>query len=73
MTNDDDGKMDYLKEYSKYSSLIFQMIVIVAAGVLGGIQLDRLLKMKGPVFTITLTLFSAFLAVYHMFKSLLKK
>ena len=65
--------MNYLKEYSKYSSLVFQMIVIVAAGVLGGIQLDRLLNLNGSVFTICLTLFSSFLAIYHMFKTLLKK
>ena len=69
----DPGKTDYLKEYSKYSSLVFQMIVIVAAGVLGGIQLDRLLNTKGSVFTICLTLFSSFLAIYYMFKTLMKK
>ncbi|MCX6238442.1 MAG: AtpZ/AtpI family protein [Bacteroidia bacterium] len=73
MNDDDRGKMNYMKEYSKYSSLIFQMIVMVAAGVLGGIQLDRLLKMKGPVFTIGLTIFSSFLAIYYLFKTLLKK
>lgn len=71
--NEDNRKMNYLKEYSKYSSLVFQMIVIVAAGVLGGIQLDRLLNLNGSVFTICLTLFSSFLAIYHMFKTLLKK
>ncbi|HEY3389674.1 MAG TPA: AtpZ/AtpI family protein [Prolixibacteraceae bacterium] len=74
MMNDDErGKTNYLKEYSKYSSLIFQMIVIVAAGVLGGIQLDRLLGTKGSVFTISLTLFTSFVAIYHMFKTLMKK
>jgi len=73
MENDDRGKTDYLREYSKYSSLVFQMIVIVAAGVLGGIQLDKLFNKDGSAFTISLTLFSAFLAVYHMFKTLLKK
>jgi len=73
MNDDDRGKTSYLKEYSKYSSLVFQMIVIVAAGVLGGIQLDRLFNANGSAFTITLTLFSTFLALYHMFKTLLKK
>ena len=73
MDDDDRGKTSYLQEYSKYSSLVFQMIVIVAAGVLGGIQLDRLFNANGSAFTITLTLFSTFLALYHMFKTLLKK
>jgi len=71
--NEDNRKMNYLKEYSKYSSLVFQMIVIVAAGVLGGIQLDRLMKTAGSIFTISLTLFATFLALYYMFRTLLKK
>lgn len=73
MDYEDHGKMDYLKEYAKYSSLVFQMIAIVAVGVWGGIELDRVLNMKGPVFTICLTLFTAFLAIYYLFKTLLKK
>lgn len=74
MNEDDDrGKTSYLKEYSKYSSLVFQMIVIVAAGVLGGIQLDRHFNANGSAFTISLTLFSTFVALYYMFKTLLKK
>jgi F0F1-type ATP synthase assembly protein I len=73
MKDDDHGKMDYLKEYAKYSSLVFQMIAIVAVGVWGGIELDRLLHIKSPVFTICLTLLSASMAIYYLFKTLLKK
>jgi len=73
MDDDNHGKMDYLKEYAKYSSLIFQMIAIVAVGIWGGIELDEKLNMKGPVFTIGLTLFTAFIAIYYLFKTLLKK
>lgn len=72
-SDEDDGKRSYLNEYSKYSTLVFQMIVIVAAGVLGGIQLDRVMDVKGSVFTICLTLLSTFIALYYMFKTLLKK
>ncbi|NEW82667.1 MAG: AtpZ/AtpI family protein [Mariniphaga sp.] len=71
--DEDNRKMNYLKEYAKYSSLVFQMIVIVAAGVLGGIQLDRLMNRTGSIFTISLTLFATFLALYYMFRTLLKK
>jgi len=71
--DEDNRKMNYLKEYSKYSSLVFQMIVIVAAGVLGGIQLDRSMNPKGSIFTICLTLFATFLALFYMFRTLLKK
>lgn len=71
--DEDNRKMNYLKEYSKYSSLVFQMIVIVAAGVLGGIQLDRLMNPTSSIFTISLTLFATFLALFYMFRTLLKK
>jgi len=73
MTDDDRGKMSFLKEYTKYSSLIFQMIAMVTAGILGGIQLDRILNIEGHVFTITLTVCTSFAAIYYLFKTLLKK
>lgn len=73
MNDDDHGKMNYLKEYAKYSSLILQMIVIVALGIWGGIELDKFLNLKGPVFTIILTIFTSFAAVFHLFRTLLKK
>ena len=73
MIDHDRGKMDYLKEYAKYSSLVFQMIAMVAVGILGGITLDRMLSMNEPVFTIVLTIVTSFGAVYYLFKTLLKK
>jgi F0F1-type ATP synthase assembly protein I len=73
MTEDDGGKMNYLKEYGKYSSLIFQMIVIAAVGVLGGIELDKWLKMSKPVFTISLTILMTFVAIFHLFRTIMKK
>ena len=73
MTDDNDGKMNYLKEYGKYSSLIFQMIVIAAVGVLGGIELDKWLKMSKPIFTITLTILMTFGAIFHLFRTIMKK
>jgi hypothetical protein len=73
MIDDHRGKMDYLKEYGKYSSLIFQMIAIAAAGVLGGIKLDKWLNMKGPIFTIILTVLMTFVAIFHLFRTIMKK
>ena len=69
----DDEKPDYLNEYSKYSSLFFQMMAIVAVGVLGGIELDKALNTKSRIFTICLTIFTAFVAIYYLFRTLLKK
>jgi F0F1-type ATP synthase assembly protein I len=73
MAEKDDEKPDYMNEYSKYSSLFFQMMAIVAVGVLGGIELDKVLNTKSRIFTIILTIFTSFLAIYYLFKTLLKK
>jgi hypothetical protein len=73
MNENNRGKMNYLREYNRYLSLIFQMFVIVAAGVLGGIELDRILNINGKVFTIILTILTSFLAIYLLFRTLLKK
>ena len=64
---------DYIRLYGKYSSLIFQMIVIVLLGSFGGRELDKLMDMEKPVFTIILILVSAFLSLYYLFRTLLKK
>jgi len=49
------------------------MIIIVLAGVLGGIKLDGYLHWKFPVFTLFLSVFSVFFAVYYAMKDFLKK
>lgn len=50
-----------------------QMAVIITGGVLAGIQLDKWLHLKFPVFTLILTLLSVFLAIYYFIKDVLKK
>ena len=45
-----------LNNYAKYSSLAFQMIVIILLVVFGGIKLDKWLKLEFPVFTVVLSL-----------------
>jgi F0F1-type ATP synthase assembly protein I len=66
-------KREYIRLYGKYSSMIFQMIVIVMIGTFGGRELDKVFKMEHPVFTIILILFSAFLSLLYFFRNLLKK
>jgi F0F1-type ATP synthase assembly protein I len=73
MIEDDRSKLNYLKEYGKYSSLVFQMIALAAAGVLGGIELDKWLKMKAPVFTVILTVLMTFAALFYLFRTIMKK
>jgi F0F1-type ATP synthase assembly protein I len=60
-----------LDNYGKYSSLGFQMIAIMIAGVFGGIYLDKWLHSK-PIFTIVLSLISVALSMFYTVKDLSK-
>ena len=62
-----------LDNYVKYSSLAFQMLAIILAGVFGGYKLDQWLSLKFPIFTIVLSTASVVLAIYYATKDLLKK
>ena len=73
MSKDDQGDLNFLKDYAKYSSLLIQMIVIATVGILGGIELDKLFKIKDHIFTITLTIIMTLVAIFHLFRTLLKK
>jgi fumarate reductase subunit D len=72
-SDDSSEKWTYLKAYGKYSSMVFQMIIIVLIGTFGGRELDKILEMKHPVFTIILILVSAFLSLFYLFRTLFKK
>jgi F0F1-type ATP synthase assembly protein I len=61
-----------LKDYARYSGLAIQMLVIILAGVWGGLKLDAWLKLK-PLFTIALTIISVVMAIYFAIKDLLRK
>ncbi len=64
---------DYLNSYARYSSLAFQMLFIILAGVFGGIKLDDWLQWKFPVFTVILSLMAVVLSIYYAVKDFLKK
>jgi hypothetical protein len=61
-----------LKVYARYSSIAFQMMAIIIAGVFGGIKLDAWLNLGFPVFTILLSMISVFFAIYFVIRDLLK-
>ena len=65
-------KKKSLDDYARYSSIAFQMLVIILAGVFGGIKLDQWLKLKVPVFTIILSILSVILAIYYVTRDLIK-
>jgi hypothetical protein len=59
-----------LNSYVKYSSIAFQMVIIIGLGSYGGYSIDKALEFKIPVFTILLILISTALALYTVFRSL---
>jgi hypothetical protein len=68
MSNND----DWMRNYGRYSTLAFQMIVIVLGGILLGYKIDQWLHLKSHVFLIVLSFVSGFLALYFAFRDLLK-
>jgi ATP synthase protein I len=63
-------KIDWLKNYARYSSMGFQMIVIIGGGVWGGYLLDHLVHWKFPVFIVLCSILSVGLAIYFAIKDL---
>ncbi|MFW5656004.1 MAG: AtpZ/AtpI family protein [Bacteroidota bacterium] len=59
-----------LQSYAKYSALAFQMVIIMLAGVFGGIKLDEITGLGFPVFTVVLSLAAVGLALYYALKDL---
>jgi ATP synthase protein I len=61
-----------LKDYARYTGLAFQMIIIILVTTWGGIKLDKLFGMSTPVFTIVLSLFGVFAAIYTAVKDFIR-
>jgi hypothetical protein len=57
--------------FIRYSSLAFEMIVIMGAGVWLGVKLDQWLNMSYPVFTLSLMILSVIGAIYHTIRKFL--
>jgi F0F1-type ATP synthase assembly protein I len=61
-----------LNNYAKYSSMAFQMLVIILLGIFGGYKMDQWLHTK-PVLTVVFSLSSVILAIYFVTRDLIKK
>ena len=68
--NDQDSPFS---SYAKYSGLAFQMGAVIAITVWGGVKLDEMVKNETPIFTIILSLFGVFTAIYIAIKDFIKK
>jgi len=65
-------KKKLLDNYARYSSIAFQMLVIILIGVFGGIKLDEWLKLTVPVFTIVFSVLAVILSIYTVTRDLLR-
>ena len=61
-----------IKNFAKYSGIAFQMIGIILVTTWGGTKLDKLTGLKTPVFTIVLSLFGVFAAIYIAVRDFIK-
>jgi hypothetical protein len=59
-----------LNSFAKYSTMSFQMVIIIGIGVFGGIKIDDWLHMRFPLFTILLSLAAIALSLYYFIKDL---
>ena len=67
-----DQKKRQLDAYARYSTMAFQMLVIILAGVFGGYKLDQWLH-TAPLLVILLSILAVFIAIYSTTRDLLKK
>lgn len=71
-------KKSPLNNFIQYSSMSFQMGVIIFGSAFGGVKLDQYLKahhyieFEFPIFTVIFTILSVIIAMYFFLKDLLK-
>jgi F0F1-type ATP synthase assembly protein I len=61
-----------INDFARYSGIAFQMVAIILLTTWGGIQLDKIVNFKTPVFTIILSLLGVFAAIYTAVKDFIK-
>jgi F0F1-type ATP synthase assembly protein I len=66
-------KKKSLDNYARYSSIAFQMLLVILIGVFGGIKIDAWLQLRFPVFTVILTTLAVLLSIYTVTRDLLKQ
>jgi len=58
-------------DFIKYSSLTFEMLVIMGAGTFAGVKIDHWLDFKFPLFTLVLMILSVVGAIYYAIRKFL--
>ena len=73
MEEKEKGVGQKMNNYVKYSSMVFQLAVVIGLGVWGGRSLDKYLEMKFPVFTLIFLFLAIFGGMYWAVKDLIRK
>ena len=60
-----------IDDFIRYSSLAFEMVVIMGIGVFAGVKIDSWLGFKFPVFTLVLMILSVIGAIYYAIRKFL--
>lgn len=68
-----EDKNDYLRAYSKYMGMTFQMILIIVMGGFGGKALDNYFQNENHIFAIVLIILATVIALFILFKTLFNK
>lgn len=61
-------KKDQRNKYLQFVNIAFQMGILIAAGVFGGIWLDNKFPNKYSAYTISLSLLGVFVALYQVYR-----
>ncbi|MFO7790665.1 MAG: AtpZ/AtpI family protein [Bacteroidota bacterium] len=67
MTNQKNNKNRFTK-YLRFTTIAWEMLVIIGAGTWGGVELDKKREGDFPLFTVILSLVSVFIAIYIVIK-----
>lgn len=65
-------KKNNVNNFIKYTNIGIQMLAVILLGVLGGQKLDKVFETENPVFTVVLSLFAVFAAIYLAIKDFIK-
>ncbi|MDD2386069.1 MAG: AtpZ/AtpI family protein [Bacteroidales bacterium] len=57
-----------VNKFVRFSTLAFEMGIIIGGGTYGGVYLDDYFELNTPVFTIVLSLFAVFASLYLVIK-----
>jgi len=60
-----------IRKYARYSGLAFEMLGIIALGVFAGYKIDTSRQKEFPLFTVILSLFAVFAALYVVIKNVI--